>query len=454
MGSIKKRGDIYYIDFYVHAKRFRKAVGKNKKDAQEALKAIEGEIVKGEFNIPVQKRIRFKEFAILWLETYSKVKNKPSSFMANFLRTKNHLIPFFGNQRIESISSLLIDEFIRYKQSQISSATINRCLSLLSKIFNDAIRWGYLSTSPMKKVSKLNEPVQGFNYLTKDQVKKLLENASDNSRAILMTAVYTGMRRGEIIALKWKHIDFEKKMIIVEETTEGSTKSKKVRYIPIHPELLLELKKHKLKTRSEYVFPGPDGEMRKEFRSALNYALKRAELPRIRVHDLRHTFAANFMMSGGNILSLQKILGHSDLKMTMRYAHLAPDFLQQEIEKLDYAKKITPGTGMKNPNSGLQNGPENSGVIEPNSENFGHKMGTSQKSGKSCKPENPCKSLKSLVPEEGIEPSRCYAPRDFESRASPSSTTPAWFPNNLAQLPDCLTSKLCSVFQTHAPSSN
>jgi len=407
MGTIRKRGNTYYIDFYVNGKRYRRAVGKNKKDAIEALRAIEGEIARGKFNLPPKKRISFKEFAQFWLETYSKVKNKPRTYKVNEQRLRTHLLPYFGDKSLDSITPLMIEEFISKKKSQIKPATINRCLALLSKIFNDAVRWGYLVNNPMKQVSKLNEPEQGFNYLTKEQVKKLLKNASPNARPILMLAVYTGMRKGEILALKWEHIDFEKKIIKVEETPEGSTKSKKVRYIPIHPDLLIELKKLKLKSRSEYVFPAEDGGMRKDFRKALNYALKRAGLPRIRIHDLRHTFAANFIMSGGNILTLQKILGHSDLKMTMRYAHLAPDFFHQEIEKMNFTEKekITPPTS---PENKAQNSLEDFGLILASKENFGHNLVTNEPS-EGCEEnkkekENLYKSIILMVAGDGIEP--------------------------------------------------
>jgi len=403
MGTIRKRGNTYYIDFYVNGKRYRRAVGKNKKDAIEALRAIEGEIARGKFNLPSKKKIRFKEFAQLWLETHSKIKNKPSSYQTNCFRLNKHLIPFFGNKYLDTISPLMIDEFISKKKLEISSATINRCLSILSKIFNDAIRWGYLKENPMKNVSRLNEPEKGFNYLTKEQVKKLLENASPSARPILMLAVYTGMRKGEILALKWEHINFEKKIIKVEETPEGSIKSKKVRYIPIHPDLLIELKKLKLKSRSEYVFPAEDGGMRKDFRNALNYALKRAGLPKIRIHDLRHTFAANFIMAGGNILTLQKILGHSDLKMTMRYAHLAPDFFHQEIEKMNF---------MENPVSlsedKVQINSKDLGLISTSKENFGHNLVTNETSegceGNNKEKENLYKSIILMVAGDGIEP--------------------------------------------------
>jgi site-specific recombinase XerD len=97
------------------------------------------------------------------------------------------------------------------------------------------------------------------------------------------------------------------------------------------------------KTDSELVFPDEDGQMRSnDFRTEMKNAAKKAGLRKIRFHDLRHTFASNFVIKGGNLLSLQKILGHSTISMTLRYAHLAPDFMASEIEVLDFESRRSP----------------------------------------------------------------------------------------------------------------
>ena len=158
------------------------------------------------------------------------------------------------------------------------------------------------------------------------------------------------------------------------------------------------------------------------FRDALENVLKHAGLPGIRVHDLRHTLAANFMMSGGNILSLQKILGHSTMQMTMRSAHLAPEFLHKEMEKhyLGHTReeKISPLESA----SQVQNGSDNFGKIDSKSEKFGHKMGAVSINENNPQKEKSSNPLISLVPGEGIEPSRSQAPGDFKS---PTSSIPS-----------------------------
>ena len=336
MGSVFKHKQKWYISYYFEGRRYRRAIGSNKKKAEEALKKIEGDIVSRRFGLPQEvKKISFEDLAEYWLEQYSKVNNSPSQYQKNRERLEKHLIPYFQDTAVCRINAKMIEEYIASKVEKIKPATINRTLSILSKMFNDAIRWGYLKENPMKQISKLREEQEAFNYLPQDEARKLLENCSEDFYPICCCALYTGMRVSEILGLKWKNVDLKERIITVEKS-----KGKRIRYIPIHQHLLEVLKKMKKNSSSELVFPNREGKIRKrDLRSVLNNALKTAGLRRIRFHDLRHTFASNFVMQGGSILSLQKILGHQDLKMTLRYAHLAPSFLQKEIEILDFTPR-------------------------------------------------------------------------------------------------------------------
>ncbi len=173
--------------------------------------------------------------------------------------------------------------------------------------------------------------------MNKDEVACLLNSCSQNFKPIAMFACYTGARAGEIVGLKWKNVNLEKRLIRIEKSETGLTKSRKHRYIPVNKNLLSVLHKEYEDRNSEFVFPNRYGDMRKaDIRSGLHNALQRAGLRKIRFHDLRHTFSANFVMSGGRILALNKYLGHSTLEMTMRYPHLSPDFIEEKIDKLKY----------------------------------------------------------------------------------------------------------------------
>jgi integrase len=153
------------------------------------------------------------------------------------------------------------------------------------------------------------------------------------------TAVYAGLRAGELAALEWSDVDFDRRLVTVQRSFSGPTKSDKVRYVPILDALLLLLREWRMRHPGVLVFTNRDGNMHREsgriFQEVLHRVLDRAGFPRMTradkvrsymvFHGLRHTFASHWVMKGGDIFKLQRILRHQSIQMTMRYAHLAPD---------------------------------------------------------------------------------------------------------------------------------
>ncbi len=171
-----------------------------------------------------------------------------------------------------------------------------------------------------------------------DEENRLLNESIGYLRPIIFTALNTGMRRGEILGLKWSDIDLNTNMIIVNQT---NSKSKKERKIPINSvlrNLLIELK---LKSDENlYVFTDDVGNPIKSIRSAFGSAIKKAGVSDLKFHDLRHTAATRMVEAGANIVAISKILGHSDIKTTMRYAH-PEDSLIDALESLGKFGKNT-----------------------------------------------------------------------------------------------------------------
>jgi len=337
MGTVYKQNGKWYVQYSFRGERYKRAVGKTKTKAKEVLRKIETDLISDKFNLPVRNKMTFKKLADYWLENYSKINNAPSQCAKNRERIEKHLKPCFGDCEISQITPRMIDEYKQSKHGKLSSATINRTLAILRKMFNDAMRWDFMSQNPMTFIQQLRENEKGFDFYSTEETGMFLKNCSNDFYPIVCCAVYTGMRIGEIVALKWEDVDFEKRIIRVEKSGNGSTKSRKIRYIPINKRLLNVLKELRKTTRSDLVFPDERGEMRRiDFRGEMRRAAENAGIRKIRMHDLRHTFASNYVISGGNIVSLQKILGHSTINMTLRYAHLAPDFMANDIERLDF----------------------------------------------------------------------------------------------------------------------
>lgn len=167
--------------------------------------------------------------------------------------------------------------------------------------------------------------------LTGDEEHRLLEVSPAHLKPVIVVALNTGMRRGEILNLKWNQIDFEKELIKVENTKSG-----KKRHIHINSELaslLLRLKSEE--DSGEFVFVNPDtGKPFLDLKRAFKGACKKAAIEDLRFHDLRHTFASRLVENGVDLITVKDLLGHSTVKMTERYTHPNQDLKKKAVEML------------------------------------------------------------------------------------------------------------------------
>ncbi|MGE5443321.1 MAG: site-specific integrase [Ignavibacteriales bacterium] len=200
---------------------------------------------------------------------------------------------------------------------------------------NLAERWKkFFGKNPVSQAGLLILNNQVERILSPEEEERLLACSSPQLRAILICALNTGMRKGEIISLKWSNVDLDSNVITLEAT---NTKSKKARKIPINSKLRKTLLEEKLKGGgSEYVFLNSNGSPYKRqgsLKQAFGGACRRAGIEGLRFHDLRHTAATRMVESGAKIVAVSRILGHADLKTTMRYAH-PEDSLKEAVETL------------------------------------------------------------------------------------------------------------------------
>jgi len=215
---------------------------------------------------------------------------------------------------------------VRKIEKRPANATINRELALLKHLFSLAIKWDYVDSNPVKGVKFLKENMKE-RILTPDEIQTLLEEANDNLRPIIMTALCTGMRMGEILSLKWSNVNLRSGFIQVEHSKNG-----KMRKIPISS-ALTETLKNVNKGNGEYVFMNR-GKPIKSMQEAWENALKRGGIKNCRFHDLRHTFATYALFNGADLVSIRDILGHSDIRMTARYAHSSEELKRRAVESL------------------------------------------------------------------------------------------------------------------------
>jgi integrase len=252
--------------------------------------------------------------------------------------------PFFGGMQVAAISPGLVEQFKAKCMADLAPKSVNNCLHLLRLIFNRSVRWGTLEKSPYA-AETLAIPDHPYQWWSEESdIRKFLAAARESRYyAVYLTALETGMRYGEVVGLSKADIDFERGTIHVHrqwlerESRFGPVKHSKPRHIPFDPhgELAQALRRAILSSgHPEAVFttatgarPTRGGLAHKFFRGIQ----KRAKVPQICFHALRHTFASWYMIRVGSVWDLMAILGHRNIQTTMRYAHHAQNARRQPL---------------------------------------------------------------------------------------------------------------------------
>jgi len=348
-----KKVSYLYIRYALNGKLKKEAVGKvgevTKAVAQELLHQRKRQIRLGQLDMIGARIPTLKEFSVEYLAYVRDIVGKRS--WKRDEQAISHLIRSFGGYKLSEIeSNVIIDYQGKRLIEGLKPATINRELAVLKHLFNVAKqRQKFFGDNPVSKVNFLQENNQIERILSIEEEKRLMNSSPSHISPIIVTALNTGMRKSEILTLKWSNVDLENNLIIIEA---NNSKSKRKKIIPINTELKSLFLNQKLKTASsEYVFLTPKGEPYKR-EDSLKYSFKRAcktaGIEGLRFHDLRHTFASRGVESGCPLVAISKILGHSNIQTTMRYAH--PDeSLRDTVEKIgNFTKSVLQSVPQEN----------------------------------------------------------------------------------------------------------
>ena len=222
---------------------------------------------------------------------------------------------------------------------KVTASTFNREFNTMKNLFRKAVEWGHLNDNPTKEVKWIKTGKQMFRFLSAEEIEPLLGSCAQSGNiqyyGMVTIALNTGMRKGEILRLRWEDLDFRRRQIRVVNGKDGHTKNYDTRVIPMNRSVEALLKKHPRRLDSPYVFQGPSGLPVTKLNYHFTRAVKRSGIPHVRFHDLRHTFASNLVMKGIDLRTVQELLGHKDMRMTLKYAHLAPDHVRKAVEVLD-----------------------------------------------------------------------------------------------------------------------
>lgn len=268
-------------------------------------------------------------------------------------RIKSIFFTNFGNKILSEILPADI-EIWRTKRlnNNIKPATINRDLCILKSLLSTAVTWDIIEKNPISKIKPLKidnaakvrflnnieEQVLRDTITKREQrLKQLQKNTNkyngDHLKPMVLLSINTGIRRGELLSLTWDNIDLQHAMLTI---TGSTTKTGKTRHIPLNKEALQVIKQWQKTTNAKcgLIFPNKNGCKFANIHTAWKKLLKSAKIENFRWHDLRHHFASKLVMAGVDLNTVRELLGHSDIKMTLRYAHLAPEHKAQAVAKL------------------------------------------------------------------------------------------------------------------------
>lgn len=339
----RQKGTVYRVRLLINGRRISKSFTR-KLDAMEFERnaKLDPRIMDG-------SSLRFREAANEWLENHARPRKAPGTIAENESLLTQDLIPAFGGMKLGDITPQHIDDLVLKLRKDKSNASVNRRLELIRSIFNYHIRRRNVLFSPMAGVAFLKVDPKPMKFWTLEEGRSFLEHAKAKYEGtpqghiylLYMLALNTGMRFGELLALKWSAVDLSARLIMVCRTichhtlqVRETTKGRRIRHVPINDSLYGLLKAAKARRGDVEWVLHTNGALLDENNIRSRHwkkDIKESGVSRIRFHDLRHTYASHFLMNGGELFKLQAILGHADIRTTMNYSHFSKAYLLENV---------------------------------------------------------------------------------------------------------------------------
>ena len=324
-----------------------------KKDAESYHRLVMNQLADGTFGQrPSEGRsITMDDFLEEYAQRHLDVRCAPSTVRTWRPVLDLYIRPFFGEMRLAEITQRVIEDFVKSQQAvkkpsgerRLANSTINKNLDLLSSILNKAKHWEYIDRVPKIERLTVRQASDGEALLFLDFGEaELFVAAAGDDAPILELGLHTGLRPGELLGLKWKDINFERKTLTVRRTRsagdEGPTKAGYHRQIPLNRAAVEALRAtERSRLRGPYVFSIADSGLpltRKQLAKQVRDACQNAGIKVVTPKALRHTFASHLVMHNVSLEAVRLYLGHSSTRVTQRYVHLSPSWSQKTVERL------------------------------------------------------------------------------------------------------------------------
>lgn len=342
----------YSVNVMVDGERIHRVLGTesegvNRKQTEDFIQSIRSDARHGRLNLPKRRKLTlsFKVAAERYIKKLQESEGKDIPMKET--RLNLHLVPFFGNKPIVKLATFDVGRYKKHRKGEgAAEGTINRELSVLSHLYSMAVEWGWL-THKQIRVKKYEETGGRITYLTKEQIKRLLEVAIHDENPVVYSFIVIGlgtaMRKSEILSIKLEHIDLGGKTIHIPEAKAGAREQ------PITSSLASFLKEliENASCDQTWLFPAVKSEtghtvnIEKPWRRIV----KAAGLDPVQVvrHTLRHTAITHLVQAGVDLPTVKRISGHKTLSMVERYSHQNGEHIQAAMDKLEERYKVSNG---------------------------------------------------------------------------------------------------------------
>jgi len=331
----KRSNGIYYV-FYEQGSGKRTCIStktKLKKEANVFLSQFSAKLEslrKQPFN-----PISLKEFSFKYLK-YSELSHTWKTTLT-YRTTFNIMIKYLGNIQLSELTKSSIEDFISYRVKGVSAYAGRKDLINIKAMLNWAVENNFLNSNPANRIKRIKTPEKLPVFFNKEDFEKLISTiGTEDLRDLVIFAVNTGLRQGEIINLEFSQVDFINRVITLDNQNH-ITKSKRVRSIPLNEITLQILNKRVGKNSSSYIFNLNDNKINQDFliHKFKKFIFMAGLNPKLKFHSLRHTFASWLVQRGVSIYEVSKLLGHSDIKTTEIYSHLRAEDLRRSVNLLN-----------------------------------------------------------------------------------------------------------------------
>ncbi|MGA2262303.1 MAG: site-specific integrase [Acidobacteriota bacterium] len=349
--GISQRGNCWQIDTFYKGIRLRERCA-TQEMAEQNLRKMKTLIDEGRYmEMKRESKETVGQFAKRYLQWCRDIRQKAVNSKISHLESiqgcfgKDTLLSKIGRAEVEGYQALLISSPSKRKRA-FRPGTVNRHMTTLRHMLNKAVEWNVISDHPCRKVKSLKENNMRTVFLSVEECKTLLDAASTvdedskkgacpgtTLKAVIELALNTGMRKSELLNLKWEHINLKQEYLEIVEQKNGEYDT-----IPLNQSVIEILRRIPRRLDSPYVFPGKiPGKPFVDLKGQYEKAAGNANLSWATFHVLRHTAASHMAMNGVPLTTIKEILRHKDFETTLRYAHLSPSHKKSAVDILGEA---------------------------------------------------------------------------------------------------------------------